>query len=385
MKTRTILAILPTLLLLAGCGTTATESTPQETPQAFDQIISVTGKVVPATWATLSTENGGIVTTISVSRGEQVRTGKVLAQVGKKATYEALLADAENKLTIARQAKKTLEEGAATATADALSALANARKEFEDAEDNLASSAPDLYKGRLLETKDWLDKAQSRYQWLQTHSQDNPAAVQQGYAEYIRALQEYQKAQSEYDQNPTATTHSQIQYDIRKARLEQAKARLADAERQYAKVKNGIDPDLLQKADSALAAAEAARDNARALLDACDIRAPFDGTITAVFARSGEFLAPGQAAFVLGDLSTLQIETTDLDEVDVTRISVRQTATIAFDALPSVSFRGTVESISPMAEGGTGGVNYVAIIRLEETDPSLLWGMTAFIDIKASS
>jgi len=98
--------------------------------------------------------------------------------------------------------------------------------------------------------------------------------------------------------------------------------------------------------------------------------------------RENEFVAPGQPLITLGDLNTLRIETTDLDEIDVARVAVGQQATITFDSLPDQTFTGRVIRISPMAESDTGGVNYTAILELSEMDPEIRWGMTAFVDIE---
>jgi len=38
--------------------------------------------------------------------------------------------------------------------------------------------------------------------------------------------------------------------------------------------------------------------------------------------------------------------------------------------------------ISPMAEPGAGGVNYTVVVTLDESDPAIRWGMTAFVDIE---
>ncbi|MBE9472285.1 MAG: HlyD family efflux transporter periplasmic adaptor subunit, partial [Chloroflexi bacterium] len=75
-------------------------------------------------------------------------------------------------------------------------------------------------------------------------------------------------------------------------------------------------------------------------------------------------------------------ETTDLDETQVARVADDQQAAITFDALPERVFTGHVTRISPMAKPGAGGVNYTVVIELAETDPAILWGMTAFVDIE---
>jgi HlyD family secretion protein len=131
----------------------------------------------------------------------------------------------------------------------------------------------------------------------------------------------------------------------------------------------------LEQAEIGLAQAE------RRLQDA-EIRAPFAGTVGALHVRVGELVSLGQPLLTLGDLSTLRVETTDLDEIGVARVSAGQAVTLTFDALPDKIFVGQVTRIFPMASSGTGGIHYTAVIELAEVAPELRWGMTAFADIQ---
>ena len=133
---------------------------------------------------------------------------------------------------------------------------------------------------------------------------------------------------------------------------------------------------------AAVAQAQAALDAARVTLERTEVRAPLAGTVGVVNVRTGELVAPGQSLVTVGDLSTLRVETTDLDEVDVARVEVGQKAALTFDALPERVFTGCVARISPMAEPDAGGVNYTVIIELDEIAPAIRWGMTAFVDIE---
>jgi hypothetical protein len=82
----------------------------------------------------------------------------------------------------------------------------------------------------------------------------------------------------------------------------------------------------------------------------------------------------------MGDLNHLQVKTTDLSEIDVARIALDDIAVITFDALPELALEGTVISIAPKADEGSG-VNFPVIIELSEIPAALRWGMTAFVDI----
>jgi multidrug resistance efflux pump len=116
----------------------------------------------------------------------------------------------------------------------------------------------------------------------------------------------------------------------------------------------------------------------------CEIRSPFDGTVGAIQVRAGELVVPNQPLVTLGDLATLRVETTDLGEFDVARVTVGQEATITFDALPNQTFTGRLTRIDPMADPGSGGVNYTAVVELDEIPDQVRWGMTAFVDIEVA-
>jgi HlyD family secretion protein len=84
-------------------------------------------------------------------------------------------------------------------------------------------------------------------------------------------------------------------------------------------------------------------------------------------------------------MSNLHIETTDLSEVDVARVSLGQPVHVTFDALKGKTLIGRVTRIAPMSSATQGGVNYTVLVELDQLDPALRWGMTAFTDIQVSN
>jgi multidrug resistance efflux pump len=84
---------------------------------------------------------------------------------------------------------------------------------------------------------------------------------------------------------------------------------------------------------------------------------------------------------MLADMDHLQVETTDLNEIDVAQIQVGDVASISFDALPDLLITGVVTSIAPKSSAGSS-VNYTVVIELDELPEELRWGMTAFVDIE---
>jgi multidrug resistance efflux pump len=75
------------------------------------------------------------------------------------------------------------------------------------------------------------------------------------------------------------------------------------------------------------------------------------------------------------------VETTDLNEIDVARVTVGSKAMITFDALPELQVTGRVLRIATKASEGSS-VNYTVVIELDELPEALRWGMTAFVDIQ---
>ncbi|MBN1639897.1 MAG: efflux RND transporter periplasmic adaptor subunit [Anaerolineae bacterium] len=139
----------------------------------------------------------------------------------------------------------------------------------------------------------------------------------------------------------------------------------------------------IAQVEARLAQAEAQAAHLAQQLRAATVRAPFAGTVGEVHVRAGAYLAPGQAILTLGNLDSLRVETTDLDEIDVVRVAAGQRVDVTFDAMPDRVFAGEVTRIAPVSASGGGGVHYTTWIALAEVDPGLCWGMTAFVDIEA--
>jgi hypothetical protein len=83
---------------------------------------------------------------------------------------------------------------------------------------------------------------------------------------------------------------------------------------------------------------------------------------------------------VLADTSLLRVETTDLSERDVARVSVGQTASVYVEAL-GADIPGRVVGIEPRATTVGGDVVYPVYVELNEQVPGLRWGMSVDVEI----
>jgi HlyD family secretion protein len=164
------------------------------------------------------------------------------------------------------------------------------------------------------------------------------------------------------------------------AQVEEAKAQLADAEREYERwkmiVEKGIEPkERLDKADTQLQLVRARLKQSEAAFEYTLIRAPFDGVVVRRSAQAGENVGPAGTVQSGGSLCTLidrnSLEmVADVNETNIAKVKVGQRTEIATEARPDRKYKGEVRQIVPTADR-TKGIVQVKI-RLLEPDDALL-------------
>jgi HlyD family secretion protein len=446
-KNTMITGLLVLALVLTGC---AGKAEPTATPVAkseFAQVVSVTGEVIPASWATLSTKSGGTILELLVEPGDQVAAGDLLArldttdlelalQVAQEnvAAQQAVLdqlsngaseaviarADRDNAYQLA-QAKTALQlqqqqlEQARRQDLDNDIAIAQAnilQLETQIAQAAATSPAPEvrLAQVELERAKIALDETQIEY----NKALDRPwedQEIRDGWAKQLKQVRlTYESSQAQLDRALNAQRAHTLSLDALSAQLEAAQAMLAKAEHaketyaltlgilqteitstqtQIAYLQSWDNPyrdpasvDEVNLVEALLRQAQLAVAQVEQQISEAELRAPFEGTVGVVYTRAGERVSPGQPLVVLGDLGSLRVETTDLDEIDIANVRLDQRTTLTFDAFPDRLFAGRVVRIAPMAESGTGGVHYTVVIELDALDDGVRWGMTAFVDIE---
>jgi len=170
------------------------------------------------------------------------------------------------------------------------------------------------------------------------------------------------------------------------ARIAQARAELGlaraeleqvedDAARRRSLVAEGVLPEAeSESARRDLEVARAKADNAAAVLQVAEIQrgytrieAPIPGVIAAVSTREGETVAASFAAptFVtILDPERLEVRAF-VDETDIGRVFVGQTARFTVDTYPEVEIPATVTAIQPQAELLNNVVNYVVTLEFD--------------------
>ena len=116
-------------------------------------------------------------------------------------------------------------------------------------------------------------------------------------------------------------------------------------------------------------------------LQGAELRAPFDGVISAVYLRPGEWGAPGLPVVGVIDTTTWYVETRNVSELTIGQVQVGQEAQVQVLALQSEMLCGRVDTISPVAVVQQGDTTYTLMIELESTSLNLRPGMNAQVEI----
>jgi RND family efflux transporter MFP subunit len=136
-----------------------------------------------------------------------------------------------------------------------------------------------------------------------------------------------------------------------------------------------------QRADARVQQAQVTLELAQINLAEGTLTAPFDGAVASISVIPGEFVPSDQAVVTLATLNTLQLETTDLSEHEITKVKIGAPVTISVEAL-DLTTNGKVISISPISNIVGGDVVFKVTIAFDEQPENLLWGMTAEVTIE---
>ncbi|MEG6586394.1 efflux RND transporter periplasmic adaptor subunit [Dendrosporobacter sp. 1207_IL3150] len=132
--------------------------------------------------------------------------------------------------------------------------------------------------------------------------------------------------------------------------------------------------------------AQASYDDAVSQLNETVIKSPIDGVVIGKPIPAGQTVAQGisnpMVILTVADMSKMQIET-QVDESDIGKVALGQTATFTVDAYPGKVFKGKVSNISQKANVQQNVVYYSVIIDIDSTDSLLKPTMTARVSIQS--
>jgi len=275
----------------------------------------------------------------------------------------------------------------------------------------LNSAQRQQYYDAFVQAQTALDSAQNAVTQAQVAYD---AARQKEVTDVAQAEASVQDAQSSLDvlTNPSATDLTQAQASVVQAQAALTKLKQGGTATDITKAQAGVtqaqanldklrapptDVDVTA-AEASVLQAQAAVDTAQRNLDQATLTAPFDGVVAAVTVQPGTSTgggssssssssssttssSGGSAAITLVDRSKLHIDV-NLSETDAARVQVGQPVTLTFDALPNVTLKGTVATISPAATVSQNVVTYPVQVEFDPGTTPVKVGMSASTDIQ---
>lgn len=384
-KFRTLIII----VVLAAVGSTAFWFYRQQNTNADSQwqtaaavrgrltaTVGATGVVRANQTATLTWQTSGRVGQVYVKVGDVVAVDAVLAELSKSSLAQSIIL-AEADLVNARRALENLKQSG-TARAQAQVAVANAQRAYNDAKQKYQGIAYQRGTPASIEkteadlklAENQVANASRFYDALAALPDDNPDKAQAKSVLNAAILNRDRLRATLNYLTGKPSTQDGLELE---ARYLLAEAQLADAQREWDRLKDGPDPDDIAAAEARVAAIEAT-------LALSTIKAPFAGTITQAQPMIGDQVTPGAFAFRIDDLSRLLVDVR-VSEIDINNIKPGQQVTLSFDAILNSEYKGVVVEVDPVGTQGAGVIDFAVTVELTNPDGSIRPGMTAAVNI----
>lgn len=339
-------------------------------------IVGATGLVEANQTAELNWQTTGRVESIIVKVNDEVKAGDILADlVDNTLPQSVILAQAD---LVAAQ--KELEDliNSNTQSSQAYADLLQAERELRTAKENRDDwNYNNANIKRVNDARaDFIDKEEelkivrSAYEALSDLPADNP--------DRVKAKQAYDETKLIRDKALRTLNYilgkafgQQVAEDF--ADYDLAVSMLADAQREWDRVKNGANAGDISAAEAKVAAAEAT-------VSLGWIIAPFDGTVTQAFPKVGDQVDSGDAGFRVDDLSRMFVDV-HISEVDINRVVVRQRADLTFDAISNQTYSGEVTEVAKVGQDSGSGVEFMVTLKIVDPDDQVRPGMTAAVNL----
>jgi len=359
-------------------STTAQYETVKAEKGTLTATIGATGTVRSNQTAILAWQTTGTVGEIQVQPGDQVQAGDVLATLSQTSLPQNVILAQADLVT----AQRTLDnlKTSETQKMQAELNLVNAQKALDSAKatwdglrsKNQGGTAGDIENARaqVVIAQNNLKSAETYFGYFQYLGKDDPNYAR-AYTGLYNAQQALKTAQNNL--NYFLLVPSGRDVASAQAKFDLATAQLADAQREWDRLKNGPDA-------GDLASAQARLDSAQATLNLARIATPFAGTITEGYGMVGDQVSPGTKAFRVDDLSHMQVDV-QVSEVDINSVQVGQAVTLSFDAISGKVYEGKVVEVAQAGDSVQGAVNFTVTVELTKPDANVKPGMTAAVTI----
>ncbi|MBL0347790.1 HlyD family efflux transporter periplasmic adaptor subunit [Candidatus Villigracilis affinis] len=348
-------------LALAACGTQPTATpAPAESVVSSNEVVAE-GRLEPIQGTNLSFQTRGVVEAILVQAGDSVKKGDVLARLTNAGVAEAQVVIAQNAYDTLLRNESGDRARLWQAYMDAQTKRGEAEQKWDDLNvDNIEDNIEDD-KATVEDRREDLQDAQDDFEKYKDLDEDN--------SNRKSAEDDLERAQEDLNQAIRNLEDNIRERDEVRARYDAALAVEAEAKYQYEISLDGPNADQLTLAKANL-------DSSQDTLSNYVLTAPFDGIVADVSVKAGEQVTVETRVISIANFDSWVIETTDITELEVVKLSVGQPVLFVPDALPDVSLKGTITEISQAFTQQGGDILYTVRIAVQEADPRLKWGMT---------
>jgi len=402
-----ILGVSLAVVVLNGCGSakTTVPSTAEATTDTVTTGVSAVGSLAAATTQDLGFPGGGLLSSVAVHVGDQVKAGQQLATIDDFTLRQVLVQQQAN---LSAQQALLGRLTASPSTSGAQSTLAQAQQILNATRSQIAATgtADDVAitraNAQLDAAQNVATSAQAVVDAARAGCSTTPcAALATAEASLAAANQGVEVAKTS-----VATAGQKRSTDSAAGQLSVASAQQGVVGAQNNASSSSSDrPYLIAQQQAVVTTAQSLVAIAQHNLDLATLSAPFDGTITAVNGNVGEYLtaSTGTTADAAGTTSSIPGTTTStstvarpggtqfmvisktgplvavlpVQESDAAAVVTGQEVSFALDAVPDLAARGKVTAVSPSATVVSGSVTYFVTVTLEASDARLKEGMTA--------
>lgn len=257
----------------------------------------------------------------------------------------------------------------------------------------LAHLDPTPFERAVRDAEFALERAQSQLKSLDANQADSAGSARQALADAEARVQNAQRAEERSlgeltlaqrlsdlgTESSDALVAAQDNYDDTATELASAQAALTNLRTSQELQASASTEDRLN-AELTVAQAELDLDDALADLASLTVTAPFAGVVASVAVTVGSSASQQQVLLELIDDSELTLPV-QVDETQIGRVEVGQTALVRLDALPDRTVAGVVTAIAPVARIESNIPIFDVTVTLPNQDLSVRPGMTAEADI----
>jgi multidrug resistance efflux pump len=344
-KTITLVAAIGLVgALAASCGAKKTTSSATQTQNStvkrgtISVEITATGNLAYSDVQKLSFDASGTVSEVNVDVGDSITQDQVLAALDADDWQDQLIV-LQKALTNAQRQIPTQQLNLQQTQINLLSAQdsLNSIQDIKDAQDALTAVQNQLKidEGMLKEamlTGGGTGSTAVNF-WNLTIAADK------------QKVADAQKTLNDASSGTSASVASNVntQIALKQLAILQAQQKIVDTQ------------NALDDANQAVKDAQKALDDAKTT--STEIKAPFDGVVTAVSITPGAAVKKGAAAITVADTSKFQTDIL-VNEMDIPNVTVGTQATVQIEAMSGVTLPARVTTIAPISTNQSGVVTY---------------------------